>query len=127
MIEKAIHTQWADVSSLTAVIPAASFTTGSRLDDKDSPLPAAVMELQSTNRDRKNSGATRTHSVRIKAWVRNHSTGVSLRSAMLEAFENTAWTITGFSVIECRIENEFALQEDDGVWQFVFDIELLTT
>lgn len=133
MIEQAIHARWAATAGLIALIPANQFTTGSRLDE-NTTLPAAVLSLENTDRRRTNSGHTKIRGVRLKLWVQEHYDGVQIRKQLEAAFDNTSWSVTSgappvvvFRVLSSRIENDFVLQEDDGVFQFVTDLELVTT
>jgi hypothetical protein len=135
VIEAAIHARWASVDELTELIPASKFTTGSELSgdesgSESSGLPIAVLTVQGSQKHRHNNGHATLTTVRVQAWVRDHFDGVSLQNPMQLAFENTDWSITlngqTCSVIESRIENEYAIQEEDGCWQFIFDLELLS-
>lgn len=125
MIEKAIHQQWAATAGLTSLIPAASFTTGSRLSDPDTPLPAAVLMLENTTKRYVNTHHLKIGELRIKVWVRDHDDGVAVRQQIETAFNNTNWSTDNLKVIVSRVTSDEAIQEDDGVWQFIFDLSLI--
>lgn len=123
-IYAAIHARWAATASLIAVVPAARVTTGNRQDDDDS-LPVATISLEGERKSFTNSGPKSVvASIRVQAWIREHVNGVALRSAMETAFDNTGWTSSGVTVVLSRVDNSYDLREPDGVWQFVFDLEI---
>jgi len=130
MIERAIHHRWEESEPLALLLPAARFTTGSRLDE-NATLPAGVLMLEDTRRTRSNSGHVKTRGVRIKVWDHSHQDGTAIRDQVEAAFDNKSWSLTvdgeTFRVIVCRITNDFWIQEDDGSFQFVFDLELTTS
>lgn len=135
MIEAAIHSRWAATATLVSLVPSERFLTGANLEDSperiNQGLPAASLTIQGSQRHRTNQGYAKQTSARIQVWVRNNAGGVALRPPMDAAFENTEWSVTAsgrqVSVIESRIENDYAIEEEDGIWQFIFDLELLHT
>jgi len=130
MIEQAIHHRWEESEPLTLLMPAARFTTGSRLDE-NTELPAGVLMVENTERRRSNSGHVKYRGLRIKVWSRDHYTGVQIAKQIEATFDNHAWDLNvvggTFHVILSRISNDYYIQEDDGVFQFVFDLELTTS
>jgi len=124
-VESAIHSRWSDSSGLTDLLPAERFTTGSRLDD-GAVLPSAILELEDTQKRYVNTSHLKTCDIRIKFWVRDHDDGIAIREQIELAYDNTHWTSGNTKVIASRIETDTALQEDDDVWQFVFQLDLIT-
>lgn len=133
MIEAAIHHRWGAVSELSQRVPADRFLTGSHRDDSpdriNNTLPAASLTVQGSQRVRTNKGYGKRTTARIQIWVQNYADGVDLRGPMDAAFENSNWTAAlgeqTVHVLSSRIENDYSLEEDDGAWQFVFDLEFL--
>lgn len=133
MIEAAIHSRWATTATLLALIPSDRFVTGSNQNDSpdrvNDTLPAASLTIQGSQRIRTNKGYGKQTTARVQCWVRSHAEGVALRGPMDAAFENTTWTAAAgpltVSVLKSRVENDYCIEEDDGAWQFVFELELL--
>lgn len=131
MIEQAIHHRWAASAGLVAWIPPDRFTTGPRLDD-DRALPAAMLTIDTTQTTRTSTSRAKRRGCRIQYWCQEHYDGVQIRKQIDAAFDNAQWDVVDEDdtvlcrVLSSRIENDFWLQEDDGVLQFVVDLELLT-
>lgn len=117
---------------MVALVPAERFTTGSNVNDSpdriNDQLPAASLVVQGTQRSRTNKGHAKRATARVQIWTRKHADGIALTEAMNAAFENVDWSTSigqkTVNVLSSRIENEYSLEEDDGAWQFVFDLEL---
>lgn len=126
MIEQTIHERFAASAGLVALLPTERFTTGNRLDDPETELPAAVLDLQSTSKRYVNTHHLKESDIRLKVWVRDHADGVAIREELENVFDNTDWVGTKLRVIKSRIEDDSAIQEDDGVWQFLFTLSVIS-
>lgn len=129
MIEKAIHEIVASsdpaAASLRGLVAASKIVTG---DAFDFDLPYVTVNI---DRDlpeyRSNGGSLRNYTARFQAWHEDHATGASIRDAIIALFEDRDFEATGYRIASARYENGFALQEGDGTWQFVIDIEFVAT
>lgn len=130
MIEQAIHEVITDVSNpdvvtLLALLPANRIVTGT---NHDRDLPYASVNLESNGTEyRSNAGGQRRFLVRFQVWHENHALGCAIRDAIEEVFENKTFTTSQANLIKTRHENSFAIEDGDGVWQFVIDIEIVGT
>lgn len=127
MIEKAIHEILADNSNPDAVallqlIPINRIVTGT---SHDHPFPYANVNIESNQANyRSNGGSAREPRVRIQIWHETHSVGVQIRKAFETLFEKKTFAADGMT-IDTWHENTIAIEEDDGVWQFLIDIKTL--
>ena len=135
-IEKAIRDRWAASAALTALMSVNSLTTGWNPEEKatDEQLPAGMLNVQRTRPNYTSDGRSEDVGVRLQIWSREHAEGKAIRdqicgyrgesSFVPGVFDNQSWAAVGSNVTLCRVENDFAIQEDDGVWQFVFDLAI---
>lgn len=126
MIEKAIHEildseTEADAVDLRSLLSADSIVTGN-VKDPDENLPYATFNLESNQSAfRSNQSNVRRPLLRFKLWAEDHSEGISIRDALKALFENKSFETPHANLIMVRHENDFAFEEEDGVWQFVVD------
>lgn len=126
MIEKAVHeiindAGNSDAVALLALLPADRITTGA---NHERDLPYASVSLESNLAAyRSNAGGMRQPNVRIQLWHENHAQGKAIVQAITDLFENQSFDTSELRITKSRIENDFAMQEPDGVWQFSVDIE----
>lgn len=127
-IEAAIHeiigdSEIPDAVALLALLPAERIVTGTVHDQN---LPYATINLESNAAEyRSSAGGLRRFLVRFQVWHENHASGVAIRDAIEQLFENKSFSTDAGAVIQTRHENSLALQEDDGVWQFVVDVSVI--
>lgn len=130
MIERAIHevinnASIADAVALLALLPAARIVTGTH-HDRD--LPYASIGMESNGPEyRSNDGGQRRYLVRIQVWHEDHAAGVAIRTAFEKLFENKTFSTTQAELISTRHANSLSIEESDGVWQFLIDIEIVGT
>lgn len=136
-IEKAIRDRWAGSAPLVALMPVEKLTTGWSPEEKatDEQLPAGMLNVQNNRGSYTSSGRADEVGVRLQIWSREHAEGKAIRdqicgyrgesSFVPGVFDNQSWAAVGSNVTLCRVENDFALQEEDGVWQFVFDLTVI--
>lgn len=125
MIERAIHAIYDAKSAVTypKLTALNAFVTGTVLNDP--PLPYANINLESEqNLYRSNTSRTDRPLVRIKLWDADHNRGNLTKKEFVTLFENTTFENSELLVQSIRKENSFAIQEPDGVWQFVIDFEI---
>jgi hypothetical protein len=128
-IEQAIHEIIADVSNpdavaLLALLPASRIATG---ENHDQTFPYASVSLESNAPEyRANKGGTRRPVIRFQVWHDDHAEGVAIRTAIETLFENKSFETTTKDLISTRHENSLAIQEDDGSWQFLIDVQTIT-
>lgn len=136
-VEDAIHRRWALDPRLCAIVPPERLTTGpaqgeqTALDDDglaQAPLPplpnAQITRTANTAGFRSTSGRGDSSAIRIQAWVNQYAQGVNLTKGVRRLFDNVDWSEPGIKITCCRVENDYPLMEDDGVWQFVIDLQI---
>lgn len=125
-LEQAIHevindAEIADAVALLALLPADRITTG---QNHEQDLPYASINIENDRAEyRSSSGAMREATMRFQLWHDNHATGIAIREAAERLFENRVFTTTQLH-IETRHENTISVQEEDGTWQFLIDVEV---
>jgi hypothetical protein len=130
VIEKALHEIIANVAiadsvALLALLPANRIITGT---NHDRDLPYASVNLESNGSEyRSNSGSQRRYLVRFQVWHDNHASGAAIGQAIEKLFENKDFSTLESNLISTHHENSFAIQESDGTWQFVIDIQVIGT
>jgi hypothetical protein len=136
-VEKAIRDRWASSADLSALMSVDSLTTGWSHEEKatDEQLPAGMLNVQSTRGNYTSDGRSDEVGVRLQIWSREHAEGKAIRdqicgyrgeaSWVTGVFDNVSWQADGTNVSLCRVDNDFAFQEEDGVWQFVFDLTVI--
>lgn len=130
-IEKALQEILGDtldprISDLNDLLPVASIVTGNQVNE-ESPLPYAQTNVE-TSRPllRTNTSRIDKPLVRVQIWHDVHATGAAMRDAFIRAIDNRDFEPDGLDVLSIRYSNALAIQEDDGVWQFLIDFELIT-
>lgn len=127
MIEKAIHEILNDAAipnavALLALLPASRIVTGTQ---HGQDLPYACINLESDGPEYyANTGKMRRARLRINLWHENHTAGATIREAFQKLFDNESFDTTETVITRCRHDNSMALEEDDGVWQFIIDLEI---
>ena len=130
VIEKAIHEIINNAGiphevALLALLPAAKIATGT---NHDKELPYCSINRESNASEyRSNAGGQRRYLVRFQVWHHEHAAGLAISEAIQTLFENEDFSTLESNLIQTRHENDFAIQEDDGTWQFVIDIQVIGT
>lgn len=134
--EEAIHRRWASLPSLVALIPNERIKTGDDQAERDETLDGTANEeppelpcakLSRTGNGvwfRSSSGRGDACALRLQVWHEKHSEGRAIVNAIYNAFDDQDWKDSGLTISCARIENDGALQEDDGVWQFFVDLQM---
>ena len=111
--------------ALVALLPASKIATGT---NHDKELPYCSINRESNNSEyRSNAGGQRRYLVRFQVWHDNHAAGLAISEAIQTLFESKDFTTLESNLIHTRHENDFAIQEEDGTWQFVIDIQVIGT
>jgi hypothetical protein len=136
-LEELLHQWLADesapgVATLAALLPASKIVTGKwqtppargEGDAASADFPYASLGFEGDRLDwRTNCGGVRRTSVRIRVWSDVHATVAAIREALIGVFDDTGYSPVGAQreVRLSRLENAFAIEEEDGVWSLVFD------
>lgn len=135
-VEKVIRDRWASSNELVALMPVESLTTGWNPEERatNEQLPAGFLNIPSSSGNYSSDGRSTTYEVRIQFWSLEHAAGKAIQDLIVGyrgetewvpgVFDNQSWAAVGVNVTLCRVANAFALQEDDGVWQFVNDLTI---
>ena len=124
-IETAVHeilndASIADAVALLALLPANRIVAG---EGHNFDLPYANVSIESDLPEyRSNKGQIRAPRVRFQVWHDSHADGIAIRNAVETLFENKTFQTT-LVRLETRHENSITMQEEDGTWQFMVDIE----
>ena len=116
-----IHQRWAAAEGLNGLLPASRVYTGMSVDPA---TPYAVIAKES---DRpavyhNDGSAVGTVGVRIRVFHDNYDSAAAIMDQVKSAFDRTDFALSGSGkVINMQRANDFELQEDDGLWQFVID------
>ena len=126
-IEQAVHEIITDASipdavALLALLPADRIVTGTN-HDRDLPYASVSLESNVANH-RSSDGQSRRLVVRFQVWHDNHAQGSAIQSAIEKLFENKDFQTTTEDLICTRHENSLAIQEEDGTWQFLVDLDI---
>lgn len=136
-LEQLLHQWLADatapgVTALAALLPSSKIVTGQwqkglahgegAAASADFPYASIGVEGDRTEW-RTNCGGVRRTNVRIRVWSDVHATVAAIREALIGVFDDKGYSPSGATreVRLSRLENAFALQEEDGVWTLVFD------
>jgi len=130
MIEAAIHeiinnASIPDAVSLLALLPANRIVTGTKhLSD----LPYANLTLESNvSGYRSSTGSSRRYLLRFQVWHESHAAGRAITQAFENLFENKSFNTSSQQLKVSHHENTFAIEEDDGTWQFNVTLEMIAT
>lgn len=125
-IEKMIHEVYAASSAVTGLIPTSKFVTG-----KASGLSLPYLQLSREGNPIafRSNGVSRFEKpvVRMQFWHASQEAGGQLRDLLVDLFDNRDMLAGNRRVLYMRKTNDLEIQEDDGVWQFLIDFELLTS
>lgn len=128
-IEKGIHTQWATIGALVALLPASRVFTGRAPAGTTKPYASIAVAAMPTE-GRSQLGMFRTANIRIQHWVTkdNFDNGKAIQSAIEAGFENTDFALDDGTVHDVHhVDSTHLLEEDptEPLWQFVtiFDCE----
>ena len=132
-IEKAIHgilsavpASGSPLQSLLSLCPLENITTGKNWTDQET-FPYITFNLENDQKEfYSNAGQARTPSVRFTVFDDNHSRACSIREFLIGVFDNTGKDLSNFKILMMRHENDFAIQDEDEIWQFTIDFNLLT-
>lgn len=128
-IEKTIHNfltgtivEESPLATLASLIPISRITFGKAWKDRE-VFPYITISLENNQKAfYSNVGQGRIPGLRFTLFDDDHSRGCSIRKALVETFDNVAIG----SILSMRHENDFAIQDDDEIWQFTIDFELFT-
>lgn len=126
MIEQAIHEIIASSDphavTLRSLLVAERIVTGI---NHDRDLPYASISVEGDLAEyRSNAGSMRNLRVRFSLWHDNHLAGAGIRDAIKTMFENKSFDTTTENIACSRHDNSFAIQEEDGTWQFIIDFQI---
>ncbi len=128
-IEKGIHTQWATIDALVALLPASRVFTGRAPAGTTKPYASITVAAMSTG-GRSDKGMFRTPNIRIQHWVTKDTfaNGKAIQSAIEAGFENADFDLDDGAVHDVHhVDSAHLLEEDpaESLWQFVtiFDFE----
>lgn len=136
-LEGAIHAWWASSSALVALLPVVRVFTGRNQDDdpddeEDTQVdgedfdPYCTINREGNSDDhRTNCGRYDSALMRFQLWHTNHAAGSAIAQAIIDCFDNQEYTKDGVHIERMRRSNDLAIQEDDGVWQFLIDFSVL--
>ena len=129
--EAVIHAWWADATDALAValntlLPVAKVATGTQFAEADDAihagLPFASLNRESSNDAyRTNCGRTDNTLIRLQIWHEIFDAGNAIKEAAIACFDNREYATSDRQIVSIRRSNDFNLQEDDGVWQFLID------
>ena len=120
-IEKGIHTKWATIAALEALLPAARVFTGRAMGSPVKPYASIIVAAMPTE-ERSDKGMFRAANVRIQVWSTDYDSGKAIQSAIEAGFENTDFALDDGTVFDMQHDDSAALQEEDStdsIWQFV--------
>jgi len=122
---EAIHARWAADETLVALLPADRVSTGmSAAPD----LPRAVLgKMSDQSLSACNDGSqVSVIGVRIEAFHHDYSAAVAVIERLKAVLDRADFALdTGDKVVAVRRAGDSELQQDDGVWQMVLDLECL--
>lgn len=122
-IEQILQELYAANSYLTVLVPSAKFITGTA---KGIVPPYATLNREGSNPlTRSNVQRIDRTIVRVQAWA-SHSVGSALRDTLIDAWDNLSIETSNPRVLSIRKANDLAIEEDDGIWQFLIDFEITT-
>jgi hypothetical protein len=122
-IEQIIQDAYAANSYLTALVPSAKFITGTA---KNLELPYITLNREgSAPSVRSNSKRIDRVVMRMQFWG-THTLGTTVRDMLVGAFDNWGDESSNPRIVMMRKANDLAIEEDDGVWQFLIDFVVET-
>lgn len=131
MIEELIHEIISNRCDIAAVdlsmdLLGNRIVTGN-VQSHDMQLPYATINRESNQTEfRTNKNRVLKPNIRVKIWHDSHSEGLKIQNAFIVLFENKKFKTPQINVLCFQHENDFAVQETDGTWQFVIDFEAKT-
>ena len=124
MIEEAIHEMINDTTiTLPVGLTAANVVTGEYKTDNTTTTYLSISKENENASYYSNGSWYRTATVRFKLYHTDHSAGYTMRDSLIRSIDNKQFTTDNTHIMLARKENDFALQEDDGAWQFNIDFE----
>lgn len=127
MIERALHEILSDeeIDGTPLDVLQGKIITG-QVQAGDLPLPYATINVENNNSlYYSNGGSPRRATVRVQLWHDSHAQGCELRAKLIGIVDNKNFTTSEAAILCCRHENDFAVQEEDGVWQFIIDFDVM--
>jgi hypothetical protein len=122
-IEEIIHAAYAANPYLTALVPATRFVTGTAKGM--GPPYVTISREGSLPAIRSNGKRVDRIVIRFQVWA-THSAGEAVRETLINYFDNWESDTLSPRVISMRKANDLAIEEDDGIWQFLIDFEVMT-
>ena len=114
-----------DAAALVTLLPADRIVTGRM--QSGVALPWCTVNLESSQSNyRSSNGSARSCAIRFQVWHDQHQKGIAIRDAIQTLFENKDFKLTAENLLSTRVDNDFAVQEPDGTWQFIVDIDVIT-
>lgn len=114
-------------ASLPSGITADRITFGEYKPDDSQTAFVSVSKENEQPEFYSNESIYRNATLRLKLYSPTHATGCSIRDGLIAIFDNQQFTTTNTFIAKSRKENDFALEEEDGTWQFNIDVEFTYT
>ena len=129
-LEEAIFEEWGTHDDLTALLPVEKCVAGDWQDDKDGrdepTFPYATLNIEGTVNDSyTSSGRYDSSLVRIQVWGEDRAQTKAIAQKLVDVFDNQHFARQGERVYAIRKENVIPLQEDDGVWQYLVQFQVM--
>lgn len=132
-LEAAIHTWWADATlpkavALNSLLGVASLVTGDMQNDDGTfaDVPYCTLNRESNSQAwQTNCGRFDSGLLRFQVWHSDHAAGMAIRQAIVNCFDNQEYEIDDVTIESMQFQNDLAIQEEDGVWQFLIDFSVI--
>lgn len=122
-VEQILHEAFAANAYLVGLLPASKLVTGTA---KGLATPYATINREGNAPMARSNGPRIDRTiVRVTVWA-THSTGSALRDELIKHWDNWSSESTTPRVLSMRKQNDLAIEEDDGIWQFLIDFEVVT-
>ncbi len=125
-LEGQILTQWAGKATLNGLLASTAVYIG---DIRDVDPPYCQITRESAFTQDRMSGSARVDVVNLRFMIfhSSHVSGAAIRDELMSdaGFDNNTFDVaSNGAVIVMRHENNFELQDDNGIWSFVTDFEV---
>lgn len=123
--EAFIQDLWEESADLKAAIPFARVITGGHDRLAEQELPCATLSvIGEQQRYATNQSVVWTVNVRLQCWARSIDKIVQIKNAVRDELHRQNWQGTGYVVSLSKVTNQYWLQEPDGEYQGIHEIEL---
>lgn len=132
MIEKAltelltmgVH-QADGLADLAELIPLSKIAFG-MLHDSTIELPYISIALEADSPQyRSNVSSVDRPRIRFSLWHEDHSKGIEIREQIKALLDRKEFITSEARIAQVRKTNDFAIQEEDGTWQFTIDFDFM--